>query len=80
MISPMYLVLHLLASFGTRDFARKQPLQSPLVSWTIIAARLALLLWIPAVILSSVAIAHFPGFLVESPITELNLAVSIVGM
>ncbi|KAF9877250.1 hypothetical protein CkaCkLH20_05516 [Colletotrichum karsti] len=80
MISPMYLVLHLLVSLRNCDFVRKQPLQSPLVSWTVIVARLALLLWIPAVILSSVAIANFPGFLVESPITELNLAVSIMGI
>lgn len=80
MISPMYLVLHLLVSFRNEQFVRKQALQSPLVSWAIIVSRLGLLLWIPAVILSSVAIAGWPGFLVESPITELNLAISIVGM
>lgn len=80
MISPMYLVLHLLVSFRNCQFIRRQSLQSPLVSWAIIVSRLALLLWIPAIILSCGAVAHFPGFLAESPITELNLAVSIVGM
>ncbi|KAF6828118.1 hypothetical protein CPLU01_08715 [Colletotrichum plurivorum] len=80
MISPMYLVLHLLVSFRNEQFVRKQAMQSPLVSWAVIVSRLGLLLWIPAVILSSVAIAGFPGFLVESPITELNLAISIVGI
>ncbi|TDZ13807.1 hypothetical protein C8034_v000282 [Colletotrichum sidae] len=80
MMSPMYLVLHLVVALRNYQFVRRQALQSPLVSWAVIVARLALLFWIPAVILSSVAVAHFPGFLVESPITELNLAVSIVGI
>ncbi|KAI8175023.1 putative secreted lipase [Colletotrichum sp. SAR 10_86] len=80
MISPMYLVLHLFVSFRNCQFVRRQSLQSPLVSWAIIVSRLALLLWIPAIILSCGAVAHFPGFLAESPITELNLAVSIVGI
>ncbi|TDZ48295.1 hypothetical protein CTRI78_v008339 [Colletotrichum trifolii] len=80
MMSPMYLVLHLVVALRNYQFVRRQALQSPLVSWAVIVARLALLFWIPAVVLSSVAVAHFPGFLVESPITELNLAVSIVGI
>ncbi|KAL0943158.1 uncharacterized protein CTRU02_201044 [Colletotrichum truncatum] len=80
MISPMYFVLHILVSFRNLQFVKRQPLQSPLVSWAIILARLALLFWIPAVILSSAAIAHYPGFLVESPITELNFAVAVVGI
>lgn len=70
----------MVVSFRNYQIARRQSLQSPLVSGAIIVARLALLLWIPAVILSSAAVAHFPGFVTQSPITELNLAVSATGM
>ncbi|WYZ38112.1 hypothetical protein EsH8_III_000026 [Colletotrichum jinshuiense] len=80
MISPMYLALHMVVSFRNYQIARRQSLQSPLVSGAIIVARLALLLWIPAVILSSAAVARFPGFVTQSPITELNLAVSATGI
>ncbi|KAK2054768.1 hypothetical protein LY76DRAFT_648855 [Colletotrichum caudatum] len=80
MISPMYVVLHILVSFRNYQVAKRQSLQSPLVSWAVIVARLGLLLWIPAAILSSIAVARYPGFATQSPITELNLAVSAVGI
>ncbi|KAK2002631.1 hypothetical protein LX36DRAFT_626547 [Colletotrichum falcatum] len=80
MISPMYVALHMLVSFRNYQVVKRQSLQSPLVSWAVIVARLGLLLWIPAVILSSIATARYPGFVTQSPITELNLAVSAVGI
>ncbi|KZL81762.1 s-adenosylmethionine decarboxylase proenzyme protein [Colletotrichum incanum] len=80
MISPMYVVLHIIVSFRNYQVVKRQSLQSPLVSWAVIVARLGLLLWIPATILSSVAMSRYPGFVTQSPITELNLAVSAVGI
>ncbi|KAK1979777.1 hypothetical protein LZ30DRAFT_596160 [Colletotrichum cereale] len=80
MISPMYVVLHILVSFRNYQVVKRQSLQSPLVSWAVIVARLGLLLWIPATILSSIAVARYPGFVTQSPITELNLGVSAVGI
>lgn len=80
MISPMYVVLHIIVSFRNYQVVKRQSLQSPLVSWAVIVARLGLLLWIPAVILSSVALSHYPGFVTQSPITELNFSVSVIGM
>ncbi|GKT52136.1 uncharacterized protein ColSpa_12317 [Colletotrichum spaethianum] len=80
MISPMYVALHIFVSFRNYQVVRRQSLQSPLVSWAFIVARLGLLLWVPATILSSVAMSHYPGFVTQSPITELNLAVSTVGI
>ncbi|KAK0380820.1 hypothetical protein CLIM01_01793 [Colletotrichum limetticola] len=80
MISPMYVVLHIIVSFRNYQVVKRQSLQSPLVSWAVIVARLGLLLWIPAVILSSVALSHYPGFVTQSPITELNFSVSVIGI
>ncbi|GKT84087.1 S-adenosylmethionine decarboxylase proenzyme [Colletotrichum tofieldiae] len=80
MISPMYVALHIIVSFRNYQVVKRQSLQSPLVSWAVIVARLGLLLWIPATILSSVAMSRYPGFVTQSPITELNLAVSAVGI
>ncbi|WDK12944.1 s-adenosylmethionine decarboxylase proenzyme protein [Colletotrichum graminicola] len=80
MISPLYVVLHILVSFRNYQVAKRQSLQSPLVSWAVIVARLGLLLWIPASILSSIAMARHSGFVTQSPVTELNLTVSAVGI
>ncbi|OLN89043.1 hypothetical protein CCHL11_06003 [Colletotrichum chlorophyti] len=80
MLSPVYLALHMVVSFRNYEVSRRQSLQSPLVSWAVIVARLALLLWIPAIILSSAAMARYPGFVTQSPITELNLTVSVIGI
>ncbi|CCF35475.1 hypothetical protein CH063_07255 [Colletotrichum higginsianum] len=80
MISPAYVVLHVIVSFRNYQVVRRQSLQSPLVSGAVIVARIGLLLWIPATILSSIAMSRYPGFVTQSPITELNLAVSAVGI
>ncbi|CRK45099.1 hypothetical protein BN1723_016469 [Verticillium longisporum] len=77
LLSPIYVFLHLFVSFRNYEVSRRQPLQSPFVSWTIIVVRLSLLLWVVSVILTAVTVARLDS---NSVITRSNLAISIFGV
>ena len=59
------------------EIVRRQPLQAPFVSWTVIVARLSFLLWVVTVILTSVTVAR-PA--TNTIITRSNVAISVFGV
>lgn len=75
MISPLYLFLHIFVAFGNYGIPR-QPLQAPVVSWTVILARISLVLWVVSLALTAVTVSHPES---NTLITRSNLALSVFG-
>lgn len=63
-------------AFNNFEVSRRQSLQTPFVSWTVIVARLGLLLWAVTLILASITVARDSNTL----ITRSNLTISVFGV
>ncbi|ROT34599.1 hypothetical protein SODALDRAFT_382395 [Sodiomyces alkalinus F11] len=76
LISPLYLFLHIIVSFGNYQSSR-QSLQAPVVSWAVILARISLILWVVTLVLTAITVSHPQS---NSVITRSNLALATFGV
>ncbi|KAL2754757.1 hypothetical protein ACRALDRAFT_1064572 [Sodiomyces alcalophilus JCM 7366] len=74
--SPLYLILHVVVAFGNYEMPR-QSLQPPVVSWTVILARISLVLWVVSLVLTALTVSHPES---NSLITRSNLAIAVFGV
>ncbi|KAH7369151.1 hypothetical protein B0T11DRAFT_71106 [Plectosphaerella cucumerina] len=77
LISPVYIFLHIFVASRNLEVIRRQPLQSPFVSWTVIVARIGFLLWVVTIILTSVTVARPAS---NNLITRSNVAIAVFGV